>query len=179
MTIPTTAADQVSDSWPHAPIVSTLLRTALSTNGTASRTSPEAGQLNSRFGANFDGTEKDLTRPTAAAPFAALVLAFICALMITRIRRLELASDRHSGVTCSEQIAIALIEAAAWMVPVWICAAGCILFTSPQAMSADLSVIALAATRIPAAICLGGVLGAVIGVALIRERDLFHYFKAR
>ncbi|WP_147440374.1 hypothetical protein [Mycetocola tolaasinivorans] len=164
--------------WPQAEPVAAHLRSTLISDGDA-QTRPQLSQLNSRLGQSFPGERLFVERITEfAAPIAGLAGVVIGFAMV-RMRRLELASARHSGVTPATQTLILLGEALVpALVSVLVTAATVMLVTGlpgtldPAALRGLSARVCL--TLVPALL-----LGVITGALTTREKHLFRYFKAR
>lgn len=95
-----------------------------------------------------------------------------------RLRRLELASARQCGVGRGALVAQLTVETAVWAgVALVISLSVLTVWTSGQ--TADLAQMLLICGRGPVAAALGSMAGAAVATALVRERDIFRYFKER
>ncbi|WP_030149692.1 hypothetical protein [Mycetocola saprophilus] len=164
--------------WPQTEAVATQLRSTLLGEGD-SQARPQLSQLNSRLGQTFPGADAFGGRLTTVAAPAGALAGLVIGFVMVRIRRLELASARHSGVSPGAQTLILLGEA---LVP----AAVAVLI----ALTATLVLTGLSGIPDPAAlrglairICLVFVpavlLGVIAGAFTTREKQLFRYFKSR
>lgn len=180
MLLPTLEEGPFDACWMRAWPVTDAHQVLLQTSATgATEAAPELRQLNARLGATLDAAAAFDERPSRWLPLAAaLVLAAIGAGSVL-LRRLELASARHLGVTRAATTAIALLEAALWLVP-GILAALLAGATAAASLGAeDVGAGLWLATLAP----LGGVLGALVGTgvaaALIDERAVYRAFRQR
>lgn len=140
---------------------------------------PKIAQLNGSLGERFDGAGQFADRPTRLLPFMGAGLAFIVSFVATRLRRVELAAARHSGVAASEQWATVMLES---LVPVAfapIVTAPVVAWFVVHAPPTDLGTSLGLAVGYAGMLGLSALLGATIAVLLIRERDLFAHFKDR
>lgn len=167
------------DAWPQRPELAQLLLTTVRASNDPPADLPTIGQFNSTLGAQFDGAARFDQRLTRFAPLLTGVLAASIAVLAIRLRRIELASARHSGVRARDLLAIAFIECATWIAPVAVAAAAvaaCFAwYADPGDRTTGLS--------LAAGCALAGVVSALVGTAgavlATRERHLFRYFKDR
>ncbi|RLP83795.1 hypothetical protein D9V34_03010 [Mycetocola lacteus] len=166
------------EAWPQTEEVATQLRSTLLGEGDA-QTRPQLSQLNSRRGQIFPGAEAFGGRLTIAAAPAGAFAGLVIGLVMVRIRRLELASARHSGVSPGAQTLILLGEA---LVPVAVAVLIALTATLVQTgLPGTLDPAALRglAVRICVVFVPAVVLGVIAGALTTRERQLFRYFKTR
>ncbi len=134
------------DAWPQRPELAQLLLTTVIPNNDAPDELPTIGQFNTTLGAEFDGAARFEQRLTRFAPALSAILAASIAVLAIRLRRIELASARHSGVRGRDLLAITLLESAAWIVPILILSAATAACFAWQAAPGDRAAgIALAA----------------------------------
>lgn len=159
-------------TWPPTPDLESLLRTALLD---AHADDIEVLQLNGSLGAGFAGQELFASRPTRWLPPLAGLAAAVVVLAAGRMRRLEFASARHSGVRLADLWLIVMLEGAAWTVPVVLAAAwGALVARAP-----DPATTAWTAASIAVPALLGGAAGATLAVLPSRESALFAHTRAR
>jgi hypothetical protein len=150
------------DAWPQRPELAQLLLTTVApTNDTPSEL-PTIGQFNTTLGAEFDGAVRFEQRLTRLAPVVTATLAATLAVLAIRLRRIELASARHSGVRTHDLLAITLLECAAWLMPVLIVAAAIVACLGWQAQPGDRA----AGVALAAGACLAGAVAATLGTIL-------------
>ncbi len=166
--------------WPRTPETEALLR-GVRVAGTPDQDAPapELTQLNSSLGQELDAAELFAGRATRWFPLVAFGLAMALAAGATRLRRLEIASARHLGVTATDQVLVLLCETVLWAGPVLLAGAVSAAVVVAGGHPDDvLPMLALGALA-PVA----GVLGAAAGVGAaaltIRESDLLRFFKER
>ena len=164
-------SDQVRDA-----IWSALTPTAKSDNGSSTTLS----QLNSSQGESFNGAAMWMNRLTIGLPALAATLGALFGAIIIRLRRMELASALHCGVSKSALVLQLCIESSA---AILICA----LVTVPLSYTlstwlvdaADCAAVAATIAQPCLTAYTAYVLSAMGNVALIKERHLFTYFKER
>lgn len=163
-------------AWPADDAHQVLLQTVASG---ASETPPELRQLNPRLGAVLDAASIFEERPTRWLPLAAAgVLAAIGAGAVL-LRRLELASARHLGVSGEAVTAITVLETALWLIPAMLVSlvtgAAAAAALGPEDVAAGLGLALLA----PVAGAVGAFLGSGITARLIDERHVYRAFRQR
>jgi hypothetical protein len=168
------------ESWPQTSAIESLLTSVVSSNAVAQTGAPPVlAQLNSSLGRSFDGLSLFDNRLTRFAPFVAALAGLALGFMSVRLRRLELASARHTGVTTSAQIGQIVIESAIWILgALAIVLAGIVVFTIMSNV-AETGVLISLGSRVLAAGGASALLGAVVATMITSERQLFRYFKER
>ena len=140
---------------------------------------PKIAQLNGSLGQRFDGAAQFADRPTRYLPVMGALLAFIIFFVATRLRRVELAAARHSGVAPHEQWGTVALES---LVPVLfapILTAPAVAWFVVNAPETDVGRYLILAAGYSALLGLFALLGLSTAVLSIRERDLFAHFKDR
>ncbi len=165
-------------SWPMNPGIQPLLLSS------AYLPAVEQGQvrfsqLNGTLGVGFDGSEQFLRRPTSWSWLAAAVAGFGVGLGGWRLRRLELASARHAGVSRSALWLTAMVETGAVLAIATSCCAAITMWRLQSLPAPDVMACLPFAGRIVVALAFGCVTGTTFGVVTVRERHLFDYFKRR
>ncbi len=166
--------------WPLTESTAMLLRGVGTTSaGTADAPSPELTQLNTSQGRHLDAEGLFATRATRWAPLLALVVAAGVGFASTRLRRLEIASGRHLGVSMSAQVLGSLLESAAWAAPVALAAALSAAAVAAGGHAGDVVATLGLGALAPLATIVGGVVGGAVATATVRERQLLRYLKER
>lgn len=140
---------------------------------------PQAQQLNSTLGTQFDAQGRLAKVPVWPMTGAALLLAAGLGVVLVRLRRLELASALHAGLGST-----ALALQVAFETLVWLCVAVALLLPAEWWIAShgnpDPALAAFypagRATVLAAAAVL---IAAVLQAGLTREKHLFRYFKNR
>lgn len=145
----------------------------------SSETKPKLGQLNTTLGTEYDGRAKFQARPSQVALQAALIFGVILGFTSKRLRRLELASALHVGVSKWALTIQVLVEEAVWLSPAVLLLTSVYLWQLQTALVTDHLALFLVGAKIFGLASCGVLLGAVIGVAGTREKHLFRYFKDR
>jgi hypothetical protein len=167
-------------AWPQSIEVRTLIRLAmLPVDEAANTEQPIVSQLNTRNGVTFNGHAEFEKRVTRFGGLAALAAGTILGFISVRIRRLEFASARHSGVTGTSQAGQVVIESTVTAVISLALATSVTLFMSHSALPAEAASLAWLGLRPPLIGTVSFVVGACAGVATTKEKHLFRYFKNR
>ena len=166
--------------WPQSETTEMLLR-GVTTTGTpeADAPTPELSQLNSTLGRRLDATALFTARTTRWAPLLALLAAAAVGFTAARLRRLEIASARHLGVSTTAQSLGAVLESAAWALPVALVGAVSAAWVAAGGQASDVASTLVLGALAPVATIIGGTVGAVVATATVRERQLLRYLKER
>lgn len=162
--------------WPYDPGKQVLLYTAI-TGIPPQQADITINQLNSTLGTTFDGERLLAQRITRHVPLVAAALGLLLAVGSARLRRLELASARHLGVTRLALSFQLLIEAALWVLTAAVAAAvasiavGAVLDVGGAAMALGIRAIVAGSA--------GALAGAIFAGTLTSPRHLVAYFKQR
>ena len=177
---PTTSGEPFDEcwaaTWPQQPDLETLVRTSLVP---IESTEVAVTQLNSTHGAVFDGAALFEQRPTRWLPALLALAGGVTAYLAARVRKLELASARHSGVTLADQWITVALESVAWAVAAAVVAAPVICAFVARAAAVDRGSYLSLGVSSWALACAGGLVGATAAVLLGGERHLFDHAKAR
>lgn len=168
------------DAWPHDPALPAVLLTTMRPGAAAGDgVKPALAQLNGTMGEYFDGAERFEARVTATAPILAAVAGALLAYVSIRIRRLELASALHAGVSRRTLFAILSMETAAWALPAGVATFAVAIVASASAGGADVLPLTVLGARVAAVALLGVGAGMLVALAGVREKHLFRYFRSR
>ncbi|MEU3020444.1 MULTISPECIES: hypothetical protein [unclassified Nocardiopsis] len=180
--VPERAEGTYSECWadtrPPTDRADELLMWAVRT-GADPAASVNVGQLNTTLGAGFDGAAAFAERTTRFAAPAAVLVGFVLGFTAVRLRRLELASALHVGVSRRALLVQTSLETLLWAV------AGLLLVGCALAVAVRLGNPAdpweTLAVSAPTAVAAGAaaLAGAVAAVCRVREEHLFRYFKDR
>lgn len=183
-TAPRAAFDECwVDAWPASDALVSLLPTVLRPGSVGRPSSVGEGlqltQLNMSRGSRFDGAALFDERVTAHAPWAATTVAFAVGVASVRIRRLELAAARHAGIRVPAQVLQLALETAAWVAAATLACVAIAAVVAAALLSED--AVALTALAVPIAppAAAAAMIGSAVGAGLVRERNLFRYFKTR
>ncbi|MBN8882011.1 MAG: hypothetical protein J0H73_06820 [Salana multivorans] len=161
--------------WPPDPNLRPML--FLSVSQGASSEAPVIEQLVPRLG---DGTAIAGAygeRITRGAPALLLTGALALGFFSVRLRRTELSSARHAGVSAVDVLAVVLAETMVWASSVGLLAVAC--STAVMASVDQLANGARAGLVDAAVLVLGVIVGATAGCLTVRERDFARYSRDR
>lgn len=178
-TAPTAPFDECwAQTWPESPQLEALLRTSRipSTSGEDSST---LLQWNGAHGTAFGGQAMFENRVSRAVPAVAALAAFVIAFAVTRLRKVELASARHSGVTLVDQLATLVIESAVWIAAVFVVAVPVTCVFLARSLPGDAAAYLQLGATVPALASLGGLTGVTAAGLLSSEKHLFRHVKGR
>jgi hypothetical protein len=167
-----------AETWPESAQLESLLRSTRIPADSGSDGSTLL-QWNGTHGAAFPGQALFGSRVTRWLPVAAALASLIIAFAAGRLRKVEFASARHSGVTLADQWVIVALESLCWVAAVFVVAVPvtcAFLARSPPGDAA--AYVQLGATA-PALASVGGLVGVTIAVALSGEKHLFRDVKGR
>ena len=138
---------------------------------------PQAQQLNSTLGTQFDAKGRLAKVPVWPMTGAAVLLGAGLGLALTRMRRLELASALHAGVGST-----ALVLQVAFETLVWVSASVAVLLPAEWLIAAHGNPDPALAAFYPSAratvlAVIATLVAAIVQAAVTRERHLFRYFK--
>jgi hypothetical protein len=181
--VPNATTEQFDECWAMVPTsndaATQLLRTAAQVNTYTAVAAP-IGQLNNAAGSDFAAWAQYSSRSSRYALAVLPVFACILGYAAMRMRRLELASARHAGLTLRPLLVMSVVETAAWAVPALGFAAGALALAATWTSGrANAAVLLLDATPTLGASLLAAECGAIGAVFLAQERHLFTYFKGR
>ena len=168
-----------AEVWPQSAQLAGILRTTVIPGGGPNDQKPAIGQLNSRLGNEYSGATAFAERPTRFAPLAAGGIAFLAVVGAIRLRRVELASALHVGVTPNDLWSILLFESVLWIGATCAGIAPVVAYFIAAEPSADHSVFLAGGLTVTAGAIVGGLTGLATGTVLVRERRLFALFKER
>lgn len=136
-------------------------------------------QLNQTRGADFAGEALYRSRATALLPVLAIAGGLLVGGFGVRMRRLELASARHVGVTVVDQAIYVVIEATAWIVAGAAAALLIVPTVAPSAVVSEPGAMAASAVLIVASGCAAALAGTIGALATVSERRFVRYFRNR
>jgi len=141
--------------------------------------SPSFAQLNSSRGVIFDGAARVAALPITALNWAACLSGFAIGAAATRLRRLELVSALHCGISREALVLQTVIESLLWLVPGAVIAAGGLGLVSQGELTEDVSAVFAFGFRAVILSAIGVVVGTATAAWMNREHHLFKYFKER
>lgn len=140
----------------------------------------QIGRINTTLGTDAPEPSDFDNRITGYAPIVMLAIAVMVGFVLIRMRRIEIASALHAGCPRSAVLLQLLVEASAAI------AGACVICLPVAALAtlvlpdADDAVPVIGALcRVPCAMTVGMLVGTTLGALLVRERQLFVYFKSR
>lgn len=139
----------------------------------------EAVQWNPSLGRTFNPPEAFHALPLTELTSAAAAIAAVLALTSVRLRRLELASARHIGVTRPDLVGITLAETTIWLVPACVIALSTFAFLAAWQNPDPLLAAWFAGARVVGAAAAAWWITSGVATALIREAHLVRYFQQR
>jgi hypothetical protein len=166
-------------AWPQVAHSDVVLSGTLIPHGPQDSASVQFGQVNTTQGKRFDGAERFRARLGTWAWLASLTVASGIGFVAARVRRLELASARHAGVSRMSQLIQMAAETAWWQFLALTLAGPLVALCVGVSPGDDSALLIRLAFRVLGAGVIGTALGAVIAVWSIREKRLFRYFKIR
>ncbi|QIM18287.1 hypothetical protein G7066_05795 [Leucobacter coleopterorum] len=166
------------DVWPTIKEAPILLQTTLIPGGDKAEKAV-LSQLNTSLGRAFDGNGKFLNRVTQFAPLAAVIIAFGIGFVSIRVRRIQLASAIHAGVSKLDLTILVTVETSSWVIPAGIFSAiTATLFAASSTLGTSEATFVLA-LRVFGPALVAAVAGALVALGLTQEKHLFRYFKNR
>jgi hypothetical protein len=178
---PTSLFDECwAQTWPESAQLEELLRTTVvPAFDVDTPDDVDVMQLNGSLGREFDAATRFRDRPTRYLGLGAMAAAFLVQLVTVRLRRIELASARHSGVTLGDLWVMVLLEAAAWVISVVAVSFMVIAWFTVQVPAGDVPTVAMLGVVTAGGVVGAGLAGASVAVIGSRERFLFADFKRR
>lgn len=166
-----------AEVWPPDPTTASLLRAVVDAN--QPEVQVKLAQLNPRHGTDLDALGLYRNRTSRYAPVTAAIAGLIFGFISIRMRRLELASALHAGVSRRAQAAQLCIETATWLLVGLTISAPLIWFAAHlgNPLAAVATVPPIAAGLCSAVVATFA--GTLLGLQLTREAQLFTYFKNR
>lgn len=140
----------------------------------------QIGRINTTLGTDAPEPSDFDNRITGYAPIVMLAIAVMVGFVLIRMRRIEIASALHAGCPRSAVLLHLLVEASAAIAGVCvICLPVAALVTLVLPDADDAVPVIGALCRVPCAMTVGMLVGTTLGALLVRERQLFVYFKSR
>lgn len=166
--------------WPVSDETDGLLySTVIITEQGAQSTSVGVTQVNKGFDSRYDATGGYLARMTRWMPLIALAVGLLLGAVSVRRRRLEYAGALHSGQTKGAQLFGIAVETVLWSGLATAASCSLLAAVCVRLAASDPLMVLAAAIRTPLALFAGTVCAALASGLLIRESQLFRYFKNR
>ena len=163
--------------WPTSGQTESLLYSTL----VAGSGSSNAGvtQVNKGFDSHYDARSSYLNRSTRWMPYLGMVLGVLVGVFGVRRRRLEYAGALHSGQSKGAQLLGIGVEDGIWVGLATI--SSCLLLAAyaVRMSRSDWVAVLAAAVRTPLAVFAGVMVASLFAGLLIRESQLFRFFKKR
>ena len=167
-------------TWPETKDIESLLRLAGVGSGMEiTQERPQITKLNMSKGSTWDSAALFGARLTAYVPWIALVAALALGFIVTRTRKLEMASALHCGVPKTALITQIMLETGAWAVSGVLLASPLLAWVWMDNVDAESAALADTLLRVPVAAVVGVLVGSGVAVLLTRESHLLRYFKNR
>jgi hypothetical protein len=169
------------DIWPQNKTLTAMLYKTVAPAPSANGESepPKVSQINGKFGESFDAEIKFDLRISKQIPLIVLLLTIIIGFVPIRIRRLELASALHSGISKWAMLRLLLFETIPVLFISTLIAIFAYLFSIHWIAEVDKSSLLFLTIRIIVCGIIGTATGTTIGSLLTKEKQLFKYFKER
>lgn len=167
------------DVWPEDPQLTGLLRTTVLPPRSDEDDRPTTLQLNGRLGQRFAGSDAVTDGSGRSVAWGALGGGLLLGFVSVRLRRLELASAQHAGVSRPAQVATQLTQGLVWIIAGSVFASPAVATLALGDNPADTPVLLVTALRPMAVAALGAVGGIVAATIATRQKHLFRYFTNR
>ena len=166
--------------WPVSDETDGLLySTVIITEQGAQSTSVGVTQVNKGFDSRYDATGGYLARMTRWMPLIALAVGLLLGAVSVRRRRLEYAGALHSGQGKGAQLFGIAVETVIWSGLATAASCSLLAAVCVRLAASDPLMVLASAVRTPLALFAGTVCAALASGLLIRESQLFRYFKNR
>ena len=136
-------------------------------------------QINKGFDSRYDATGGYLARMTRWMPLIALAVGLLLGAVSVRRRRLEYAGALHSGQGKGAQLFGIAVETVLWSGLATAASCSLLAAVCVRLAASDPLMVLGTAIRTPLALFAGTVCAALASGLLIRESQLFRYFKNR
>lgn len=182
--VPVSASGQTFEEcwakqWPSGGGLDDLLLSTVVVSSGDTRSSVGVTQLNKGFDAHYDARSSYLTRMTRFTPWLALAVGVLLGVISVRRRRLEYAGALHSGQSKGAQLLGIACETLVWSGAGLACSCSLLVAYGIRASRSDPGAVIAASLRSPAALFAGTLIAALAVGLLIRESQLFRFFKRR
>jgi hypothetical protein len=167
-----------AEVWPPDPIRSDLLRTTAH-GADADASDSGLARLNPSLAADYDTGHAIRNRITRLSPPLALLLAWILGLLASRIRRLEMASSLHAGMTPRALLGVHCLQVTLWLIPTILIALPVTIWAATAGNPFPPGTVLTREWTILAAGAVGLLLGTLAAVVTTKEAHLFRYYKTR
>lgn len=136
-------------------------------------------QVNKGFDAHYDARASYLNRSTRWMPWVGLAIGVLVGVFGVRRRRLEYAGALHSGQSKGAQLLGIGVETGVWAGLATFASCALLLAYAVRMSRSDWVAVLAAAVRTPLAVFAGVMVASLLVGLLIRESQLFRFFKKR
>lgn len=164
--------------WPQSDQMDELLLST-ATKNPKSEMRPGVTALNKGFDAHYDAQKGYLTRVTRWMPYLGLAVGLLLGVISVRRRRLEYAGALHSGESKGAQLLGIELESLIWAGAGTLAACALLSAYALRMSQSDPLAVLLAAVRTPLVLLAGVLVSSLLTGSVIRQTQLFRYFKNR
>ena len=136
-------------------------------------------QVNKGFDAHYDARASYVNRSTRWMPWVGLAIGVLVGVFGVRRRRLEYAGALHSGQSKGAQLLGIGVETGVWAGLATFASCALLLAYAVRMSRSDWVAVLAAAVRTPLAVFAGVMVASLFAGLLIRESQLFRFFKKR
>ena len=140
---------------------------------------PGVTALNKGFDAHYDAQKGYLTRVTRWMPYLGLAVGLLLGVISVRRRRLEYAGALHSSESKGAQLLGIELESLIWAGAGTLAACALLSAYALRMSQSDPLAVLLAAVRTPLVLLAGVLVSSLLTGSVIRQTQLFRYFKNR
>lgn len=163
--------------WPQSDQMDELLLST-ATKNPKSEMRPGVTALNKGFDAHYDAQKGYLTRVTRWMPYLGLAVGLLLGVISVR-RRLEYAGALHSGESKGAQLLGIELESLIWAGAGTLATCALLSAYALRMSQSDPLAVLLAAVRTPLVLLAGVLVSSLLTGSVIRQTQLFRYFKNR
>ena len=164
--------------WPQSDQMDELLLST-ATKNPKSEMRPGVTALNKGFDAHYDAQKGYLTRVTRWMPYLGLAVGLLLGVISVRRRRLEYAGALHSGESKGAQLLGIELESLIWAGVGTLATCALLSAYALRMSQSDPLAVLLAAVRTPLVLLAGVLVSSLLTGSVIRQTQLFRYFKNR
>ncbi|KAB5607947.1 hypothetical protein [Bifidobacterium jacchi] len=165
--------------WPTTAQTDELLYSTVVASNDSEPGAAGVTEINKSFDSRYDAQVAYAGRMTRWMPYVALAVGLLLGLIAVRRRRLEYAGALHSGQSKGAQLLGIALETLIWAGLGALCSGSLLTTYGVRAARSDVLAVLIAAWRSPLALFAGAMVAALAAGSLIRESQLFRYFKNR
>ena len=165
--------------WPTTAQTDELLYSTVVASNDSEPGAAGVTEINKSFDSRYDAQAAYAGRMTRWMPYVALAVGLLLGLIAVRRRRLEYAGALHSGQSKGAQLLGIALETLIWAGAGALCSGSLLTAYGVRAARSDVLAVLIAAWRSPLALFAGAMVAALAAGSLIRESQLFRYFKNR